>query len=221
MIFTESRRNSGRRALRHALDLRGTNPAEGLGVTAEGVYVRGWDVWAEAAGEFFIPRSHSDTMEKLLGKRGTIMDKHGQAREDVITKLRALHKVATMRRCRWDEVAMLFQLIARGIIAYAPLVVILNAPALRREDAALQRLVLTGLGVRQTAERMGLLVHRSHGGLQIMSVVECTVAAVAADLIALLNGRSDAAQLSRDALREAMAVSPDDVEEKKAWCWKA
>merc|ERR1711862_436900 len=71
-------------------------------------------------------------------------------------------------------------------------------------DASFHRLILRGMGVRITAERVSLLVHRSMGGLQAPSVVESVVSAVASGLLLLLNGSSTASLLARDSLRQAM-----------------
>lgn len=47
---------------------------------------------------------------------------------------------------------------------------------------------------------------RSVGGVQVASVTECVVSAVAWDIIALLNGSTTSSTLARDSLREAMSL---------------
>ena len=113
--------------------------------------------------------------------------------------------MAPAKRCAWDELAALYQLVARGVLSYAPLVGILDAESLHSEDAAFQKLVLSGLGARGTAERTSLLVSRSHAGLQLPSVVEAAVASVSKDTLLLLIGVSPASFLARDSLREGMS----------------
>ena len=83
-----------------------------------------------------------------------------------------------MRRAGWEETVALFQMVARGVLGYAPLVGTMYPRDLHAEDAALQRLLLHGLHVRVSAEHMGLLVSRKQGGLQAPSMVEAVVSAV-------------------------------------------
>ena len=75
---------------------------------------------------------------------------------------------------------------------------------LHREEAANLLMLLSRLGVRQTAAEVGLLAHRGHRGLQAMSLVETAVAATADDLMWLLNGTSKASKMARHSLKEAM-----------------
>lgn len=95
------------------------------------------------------------------------------------------------------------------MISYGPLVGVPSAPALHQEESAFLRLVLAGLGSRETSERCSLLSSRKHGGLQLASVVEAMVSAVATDVILLLNGCSLASLVARDSVREGMEVDPD------------
>ena len=67
-----------------------------------------------------------------------------------------------------------------------PLVGIPSPVSLHEEDAAFQRLVLSGLGVRSTAERVSLLAASHSGGLGARSVVGTLVASCASDLVVLL-----------------------------------
>lgn len=67
-------------------------------------------------------------------------------------------------------------------------------------------MIMRGLHVRITAERVGLLAACVCGGAQLPSVVEGCVSAAARDLLFLLNGATLAASLPRDALKAAMAL---------------
>ena len=172
----------------------------------------GWDIWQGGVCNAILPRSEAGDAEKLLGKRGTLLDKHALAKQDLHEKLRNVRLRATLRHCAWDEVLMLYEWCARGHINYAPLIGMLRPPQMHEEDAALQRLILARLGVRRTAERMGLLATRQQGGLQLISVVESCLAATASDLISLLSGSALASAVARDSLRHALNLSPDEVE---------
>jgi hypothetical protein len=159
-----------------------------------------------------VPRILEDTPEKLLGKRGSICDKHNMARGILEERLRGIRISARSRRASWDELAGVASLVVRGVLSYTPLVGLPFPSTLHNEDAAFQRLVLAGLGTRASAERVSLLASRSAGGAQLASTVESCVAAVARDLIILLNGRSQAGTLARDSLREAYATPAAEVD---------
>ena len=58
-------------------------------------------------------------------------------------------------------------------------------------------------------ERVSLLAPREVGGLQLPSMVESMVSAVASDLLLLLNGITPASELARAELRMAMQLDPD------------
>ena len=106
----------------------------------------------------------------------------------------------------------MWQLIARGVVGYAPLVGTPPPALLHEEDTAFLLLVLSCLGSRSSVQRMSMTAPRSIGGLQLASVVECVVASVASELLFLLNGTTLASQLARDSLRAAMVcdlASPD------------
>ncbi|CAJ1336928.1 unnamed protein product [Effrenium voratum] len=178
----------------------------------DGLAVTGRDIWQGGVCNAILPRSEAEDAEKLLGKRGTLLDKHALARQDLHEKLRNVRLRATLRHCAWDEVLMLYEWCARGHINYAPLMGFLRPPQMHDEDAALQRLILARLGVRRAAERMGLLATRQQGGLQLISVVESCLAATASDLISLLSGSALASAVARDSLRHALNLSPDEVE---------
>ena len=183
----------------------------GSGMTVTDIAAEGWDIWRGGAAPGRIPRALSDTVEKLLGKRGSICDRHSIAASDLLSRLRGVRHLASARRCSWDETAALYQLVVRGVLSYAPLVGIVDAAELHAEDAAFQRLVLSGLGTRGTAERTSLLARRARAGLQLPSVVEAAVAGVAKDVLLLLNGSSPASLLARDSLREGMSLPPEAV----------
>ena len=147
-----------------------------------GIHVSGWDIWNGGVVHSVVPRAHLDTIEKLFGKRGTIGDRHSLAAADTISKIRGLRYRFASIRASWDEAAIMWQLIARGIVGYAPLV---GTPApmhLRSEDSAFLLSVLARLGTRSSVDRMSFTAPRGVGGLQLASVVECVVGAVASDL---------------------------------------
>lgn len=100
-------------------------------------------------------------------------------------------------------------------MCYAPLVGPPPAPRLHEEEAAFQLLLLQMLGVRCTAERVGMLAWRSTGGAQLASVVECAVSSTAGDLLTLLNGSTQAATLACDALRHDMLLAPAAAETQR------
>ena len=62
-----------------------------------------------------IPRTQADSVEKLLGKRGTVKDRHALAREDWRTRLGGIRHALRMKRSSWDEVTQLVQLVVRGV----------------------------------------------------------------------------------------------------------
>ena len=72
-------------------------------------------------------------------------------------------------------------------------------------DASFQHMVLRTLHVRRSAERQSCLAPLAIGGLQLPSIVERAVSAVARDLLALLNGQELDSILARDSLRAAMS----------------
>ena len=76
---------------------------------------------------------------------------------------------------------------------------------LHSADTALQALILHSLHVRLSVERESCLASFAVGGLQLTSVVESAVAAVARDLVDLLNGTEQASVVAWDFLRHAMA----------------
>ena len=181
------------------------------GVETDGVAVTGYDIWTGREIIAKLPRSHADQGEKLLGKRGTISDKHTLAAQDTLDKLVRLRHKLSFLMCEWDEIAMAFQLIGRGILSYAPLIGIPAPQSLHDQDTELQLLILARLQVRSTAERMSLLAPRGIGGVQLPSMVESMVSAVASDLLTTLNGCTQASSLARAELREAMSLPSAQV----------
>ena len=105
----------------------------------------------------------------------------------------------------------------RGAIAYVPLVGLPPPIELHKIDAAFQHLLLAGLCVRSTVERMSLLVAASSGGLQIPSVVESVLAAAASDLLLLLSGYTTASILARDALQEVLFLPGAEATKQFMW----
>ena len=106
---------------------------------------------------------------------------------------------------------MMWQLNARGVVGYVPVVGTPTPSSLHDEDASFLLLVLSRLGARSSLERMSLTAPRNIGGLQFPSIVECTVAAVASELLYLLNGTTLPSQLARDSLLFAMMEDPSSM----------
>ena len=183
-----------------------------LGLSDNSILATGWDIWHGGPVSARIPRSQATTVEKLLGKSVCIADRHSNARAETLSKLTRIRVGLCSRRAAWDEITTTMQLVHRGILGYAPLVGIPLAPSLHEEEAALHRLILHALATRNTAERVGLSCGRGCGGLQVASLVEGMVGAVARDVLALLNGSSMAALLARDSLRQAMQLPPSEAE---------
>ena len=96
------------------------------------------DIWRGGTSPAQIPRAHVDSVEKLLGKRGPIGDRHSVAAEDLLSRLKGVCAMATAKKCAWDEVAALYQLVVRAVLSYAPLVGVLDAGSLHSEDSALR-----------------------------------------------------------------------------------
>ena len=158
----------------------------------------------------YVPLAHAGT---LLGKITTFEDKHTLAADALLVKLQQALRRLSQRRSSWDERVAFFQWIMRGAIAYVPLVGLPPPIELHKIDAAFQHLLLAGLCVRSTVERMSLLVAASSGGLQIPSVVESVLAAAASDLLLLLSGYTTASILARDALREVLFLPGAEAEQ--------
>ena len=173
-----------------------------------GATVTSWDIWAGGLQHYTLPRSQVDHVDTLLGKRGTVADRHTLAAQDLVTKLEAVRHRLACKCCSWDEGRAMIQWILGGSLGYAPLVGLPSPATLHQEDAALHRLLLSSLGTRVTAERMSLSASRSSGGLGVPLLSEMLVASTAADLLLLLNGKSSASLVSRDTLRQALRSSP-------------
>ena len=130
------------------------------------------------------------------------------SRLELVSRLQQALRRLSQHRASWDERVAFFQWVMRGTISYVPLVGLPSPLELHHLDTAFQNLVLSGMGVRSTVERMSLLAAKRNGGMQIPSVVESLLAATSADLIVLLSGSTTASVLARDALREAMFSPP-------------
>ena len=174
------------------------------GLSSDSVAVTSYDIWQGRRGRNTLNRTLPGSVETLLGKITTFEDKHTLAADALLVKLQQALRRLSQRRSSWDERLAFFQWIMRGAIAYVPLVGLPPPIELHKIDAAFQHLLLAGLGVRSTVERMSLLVAASSGGLQIPSVVESVLAAAASDLLLLLSGYTTASILARDALREVL-----------------
>ena len=79
-----------------------------------GIHASGWDIWNGGTVNAVVPEAELDTIEKLLGKRGSIRDRHTLAAADTIAKIRALRSRAVSIRASWVELASMWQLIAMG-----------------------------------------------------------------------------------------------------------
>ena len=86
------------------------------------------------------------------------------------------------KNAAWDEIAMITQWQIRGHINYCPLVGTPSPSELSGADKSLQALVFLSLRVRPSVEHKSCLASFSVGGLQLPSVVESMVAALAKDL---------------------------------------
>ena len=172
--------------------------------------ITSFDIWKGGQVTSVLRRTLPDASETLLGKPGVFSDKHSLAAEELLQKLRrALQRLSALRAL-WDERVAFFQWIMRGVVGYVPLVGLPQPSNLHAVDAAFHNLVLAGMGVRSTVERMSLLA--ACGGTQLPSVVESILAAAGADLLLLLSGRSEALVLARDALRDALNAPPVEAE---------
>ena len=144
-----------------------------------------------------------------MGNSGSINDRHSLAALDTVTKIRSLRSRARTIRASWDELAIKWQLIAKGIAGYAPLVSIPLPADLHAEDIAFSFSILAGLGARASTERPSLTAPRRIGGFQMASVVECVIGAVASEFMFLLNSCILASDISCDSLKNAMYADPN------------
>lgn len=181
-------------------------------LSPDGASVTSWDIWSGGVLRASLPRVAGNKEERLLGKRGSVLDRHSLAAADLLGTFDAARRRLSMKHCTWDECVALYQWIVRGVAGYAPLVGIPSPVSLHEEDAAFQRLILSGLGIRSTAERVSLLAASHSGGLGAPSVVETLVASCASDLVVLLSGVSTASLVARDSLRYAMSVPAEEIE---------
>lgn len=182
-------------------------------VFVNGANVQSWDIWAGGVRQAFLPRGDHARIDRLLGKRGVLFDRHSLPAEDLLSKFAAARRRLSAKHCSWDECLALYQWVMRGAASYVPLVGIPAPVSLHEEDACFQRLLLSALGVRSTAERVSLLAASHIGGLGAPSVVETLVASCASDLITLLSGSSTASLVARDSLRHALLLPPQQAED--------
>ena len=182
-------------------------------VFVNGANVQSWDIWAGGVRQAFLPRGDHARIDRLLGKRGVLFDRHSLPAEDLLSKFAAARRRLSAKHCSWDECLALYQWVMRGAASYVPLVGIPAPVSLHEEDACFQRLLLSALGVRSTAERVSLLAAFHIGGLGAPSVVETLVASCASDLITLLSGSSTASLVARDSLRHALLLPPQQAED--------
>ncbi|CAE7257788.1 unnamed protein product, partial [Symbiodinium necroappetens] len=181
-------------------------------VQLQGLQLRSWDIWSGGFKQVVIPRALPDEEEVLLGKRGTLRDKHTLASEDVLKSIRSAKLRIASKRCSWDEASALMQWVVGGILSYAPLLGIPSPEEVHAEDQAFQRLLLHTVGTRSTAERASLLAPRSSGGLGAPCLVELLISSAASDVLLLLNGSSQVALIARDTLRQAIESHPDQLD---------
>ena len=78
----------------------------------------------------------------------TILDRHSLAAIDTMEKLMNLRSSISVGRAAWDEIAAMWQLIARGIVGYAPIVGTPLPKDLHLEDTTFYHSILTDLGTR-------------------------------------------------------------------------
>ena len=81
----------------------------------------GWNIWEGGTTNAIVPRALATT-EKLLGKCVSINDKYSLAALDTTNKIRHIRTRMSTIRASWDEASTMWQLIATGIVGYAPLV---------------------------------------------------------------------------------------------------
>ena len=168
----------------------------------------GWDIWKGGCIHATIPRAYADTIETLLWKRHTIKDRHSLASRDTIEKIKNIRSRIAITRATWDETAMMWQLIAGGIVGYAPMVGTPPPSDPHLEGTAFFHSIFTSLGTRHPAERSSLTAAKSAGGLQVASVVEGVVSGVANEAMYVLNSSTIASSIARDMLKEAMHTKP-------------
>ena len=113
-----------------------------------------------------------------------------------------------MIKAAWDEIAAMWQLIARGIVGYVQTVGTPPPKDLHLLDTTFYHSVLTALGTRHTANRSSLTTTRAVEGLQLPSVVEAVVIGVANETVYLLNGDTTASKIARHALYISMCEDP-------------
>ena len=104
------------------MDFHDAATSPGTLILQDGIKVAGWNIWDGGATDAMVPKAYADSIEKLLGKRGCINDRHSLAALDTINKIRDMRTRISTIRASWDEAAMMSHLIARSIVGYALLV---------------------------------------------------------------------------------------------------
>ena len=123
-----------------------TKEARSTGMLHQSVSAGGFDIWSGEYKVGTLPRIGVSDIEKLLGKRGCVKDKHGCAREDLKERVNGLRAMIAAKRLSWDEAVAVMQMIVCGILSYAPLVGTPGPEFLHTEYAAFQRLILSRFG---------------------------------------------------------------------------
>ena len=95
--------------------------------------------------------AYADTIETLLGKSSAINDQHSLAAIDTVIKLSNARSRIAVVRASWDEIAAMWQLIARGIAGHAPMLDTPLPKDLHLEDTTFFYSILIAPGTRQTA----------------------------------------------------------------------
>ena len=115
----------GLRFIRSAYHARGSE-ASGVGFAWSkfSAFASDWDSALPAIQD---PRIHQNgatvtSWDTLLGKRGTVADRHTLAAQDLVTKLEAVRHRLACKCCSWDEGRAMIQWILGGSLGYAPLV---------------------------------------------------------------------------------------------------
>ena len=88
-----------------ASDCDENDPLINPSVLPDGIQVVGWDIWNGSYVHATVPKAYADTVETLLGKRGTIIYRHSLAAIDTIGKLRNLRYRKTVVKTAWYEIA--------------------------------------------------------------------------------------------------------------------
>ena len=83
-------------------------------VFVNGANVQSWDIWAGGVRQAFLPRGDHARIDRLLGKRGVLFDRHSLPAEDLLSKSAAARRRLSAKHCSWDECLALYQWVMRG-----------------------------------------------------------------------------------------------------------